>query len=68
MAFLTIRGHVCPANPLVLMCRQCPRVSARALAGVPVSYPWRVVSFPNRRALGFGGERLEARHPAVRQL
>jgi hypothetical protein len=29
------------------MCRSCPRVPAHVLAGVPVSYPWRVVGFQN---------------------
>jgi len=33
-----IRGHVCPANPALGKCRQCPRVTARALSDVPVSY------------------------------
>jgi len=37
------RGHVCPANRPVSVCRQCPCVPVRALADVPVSYPRRVV-------------------------
>jgi hypothetical protein len=44
-----IRGHVWPANSRFSACRQCPRVTARAQADVPVSYPRRVVCFQNRR-------------------
>jgi hypothetical protein len=33
-------------------CWQCPRVAARALAHVPVSYPWCVVCFQNGGRLG----------------
>src|SRR5205823_4671202 len=42
-----IRDHVFPANRQFEMCPQCPRVSARAQADVPVSYPQRVVCSQN---------------------
>jgi hypothetical protein len=42
-----IRGRVCAANLTLAMCRKCLRVSGRALAHVPVSYPRRVVRSQN---------------------
>jgi hypothetical protein len=42
------RDHVVPANSRFAPCRSCPRVPARALADVPVSYPRAVVYFLNR--------------------
>src|SRR5262245_17051536 len=42
-----IREHVCPANHVLALCRQCPRVPARVLTDVPVSYPRSVVGFQN---------------------
>jgi hypothetical protein len=41
------RDHVSPANRPVVACRPCPRVPARAQAGVPVSYPRGVDSLEN---------------------
>lgn len=32
------RGQVCPANKPLAVCGLCPRVTARVLADVPVSY------------------------------
>jgi hypothetical protein len=56
MAFLTIaviREHVCPANPPLRTCRQCPRVTACGQSDVPVSYPRLVVCSQNeQRRLG----------------
>ena len=53
MAFLTIdaviQDHVCPAYPPLVVCQECPRVIARALAAVPVSYPRGVACSHNRR-------------------
>ena len=36
-------GHVFPANRAFTLCRECPRVPARARPDVPVSYPRSVV-------------------------
>ncbi len=44
-----IRGHVCPANRRFSACRQCPRMSARARAAAPVSYPPLVAELRNRQ-------------------
>lgn len=42
------RDHVSPAIPPFDACRECPLVSARALADVPISYPRGVVCLQNR--------------------
>jgi len=42
-----IREHVRPANTRLAVCRPRPRVTGRALTGVPASYPRRVVSSQN---------------------
>src|SRR4051794_20177392 len=44
-----IREQACPANRTLAPCRQCPRVTWRALADVPVSYPRVVGRLLNRQ-------------------
>ena len=51
-ARLGARGHVFPASRAFETCRACPRVSARAQADVPVSYPRGVVCFQDIRQRG----------------
>jgi hypothetical protein len=49
------RDHVFPANRYLAACRPYPRVSARAQARVPVSYPRRVVCSQNELTHSWDG-------------